>query len=112
MDWTQYRERCSSPTVLSRWIIEQTIAAVSAVDRESLTRVLGQKPVEKPDDFKADARLDMFETDFSADRVRSIMSSVQGAVAQGKTTVGEVVRTYEPIEKTWSEYLDFLQNKD
>lgn len=96
--------------MLSRWIVEQTIAVVSAGDRESLNKVLGQKPVEKPDDFKADARLDMFETDFSADRVRSILSSVHGAVAQRKTTVGEVVRTYEPIEKTWSEYLDFLKN--
>lgn len=105
MEWDEYKTICDHPSVLTRWLIEQTLRVCDADSASLLESTLKSVPITKPLGHKGGAAIDMFKTSLKRDDVARIVAQVQHAVKADKRTSGLVERDYSHIEKTWSEYL-------
>lgn len=110
MDWSSYKKVCDQPNVLSRWLLIQTSAVCSNELRQRIEAILAAVPLEKPEDHKGGAALDMFETYFSLAGVRAISVHVEAACSSGTQTTGDVVRDYQGILRAWQEYERMLES--
>ena len=106
MDWDEYKAKCAAPTVLSQWLLTQTIRVAEERVAEELRSVLEGQPLVKPNGHKGDTSLDMFETSLANETVLDICRTVEIAIRNGRMTEGMVVRDYRSILRAWQEYLD------
>ena len=105
MEWDEYKTICDHPSVLTRWLIEQTLRVCDADSASLLKSTLGSVPITKPLGHKGGAAIDMFKTSLKRADVAQIATQVQLAVKAEKRTSGPVERDYSHIAKTWLEYL-------
>ena len=85
MDWERYTALCDRPNVMSRWLLTETAALVSAELRQPLLAAMQQPPLPKPPDHKGGAETDMFELTLD-EFVDRILAAVESAAARGETT--------------------------
>ena len=109
MKWDEYKILCDRPDVLSRWLLEQTIAVFDSPLALRLEELLRSIPLKKPSDHKGGEELDMFRTSLSVEEVQSIENAVKCAHSRGVLTRGRLVRDYSGIAKAWSEYRTWLE---
>ena len=107
MEWDEYKSICDHPSVLTRWLIEQTLRVCDDDSASLLEATLGSVPITKPLGHKGGAAIDMFKTSLKREDVVQIAAQVQRAVKADKRTSGPVERDYSHIEKTWLEYLNW-----
>lgn len=105
MLWEEYKELCDHPSVLTRWLIEQTVRICDSDCSRVLEAILKTAPITKPAGHKGGVATDMFSSSLSRDNIALIVEQVQQAVATGKRTTGPIERDYTSIEKAWLEYL-------
>ena len=105
MEWDEYKTICDHPSVLTRWLIEQTLRVCDGDSTSLLEAILGSVPIDKPLGHKGGAAIDMFKTSLKREDVAQIAAQVQLAVKSDRRTSGPVERDYSHIEKTWLEYL-------
>ncbi|MXW07713.1 MAG: hypothetical protein F4X56_05745 [Gammaproteobacteria bacterium] len=105
MEWDEYRKICDHPSVLTRWLIEQTLRVCDGDSARVLESVLESVPIAKPLGHKGGYAIDMFKTSLKREDVAQIVSQVERAVKTDRRTNGPVERDYTHIEKTWLEYL-------
>lgn len=109
MEWDEYKTICDHPSVLTRWLIEQTLRVCDGDGASLLEAILGSVPIDKPSEHKGGAAIDMFKTSLKREDVTQIAVQVQSAVKTDKRTSGPVERDYSHIEKTWLEYLHWCE---
>ena len=111
MGWAEYRVLCDRPDYWSRWMIEQTIELLDELDRqaliEPLSRALKDRPLEKPDDHKGGAGLDMHHLECGLPTRRAIASAMVDAKRLGLTTSGTRGRGLGGFAEAWREYAVF-----
>ena len=100
MDWERYKALCDRPNVMSRWMLTETAALVSAELRQPLLAAMQQPPLPKPSDHKGGAETDMFELGLH-EFVDRILAAVERAAARGKTTTQG--RTLGGFASAWRE---------
>ena len=100
MDWERYKALCDRPNVMSRWLLTETAAVVSAELRQPLLAAMQQPPLPKPPDHKGGAETDMFELTLD-EFVDRILAAVERAAARGKTTTQG--RTLGGFAPAWRE---------
>lgn len=105
MEWDEYKKICDHPSVLTRWLIEQTLRVCDVDSARLLKSVLESVPITKPLGHKGGNAIDMFKTSLTREDVAQIASQVERAVKADERTSGPVERDYTHIEKTWLEYL-------
>ncbi|MCY3884429.1 MAG: hypothetical protein OXG24_05870 [Gammaproteobacteria bacterium] len=110
MDWSTYKKVCDQPNVLSRWLLQQTSAVCNNETKLRIDEILATMPLEKPEDHKGGAVLDMFETRFPLEIVKEITSHVEAACTSGTQTTGDVVRDYQGILRAWQEYMRLFES--
>lgn len=109
MEWDEYKEICDHPTVLTRWLLEQTLRVCDSECATLITKTLESAPITKPEEHKGGSATDMFKTSFVREDIAQITEQVRRAVKINQKTSGPVVRDYSHIEKTWSEYLHWYE---
>ncbi|MYD46681.1 MAG: hypothetical protein F4W92_10035 [Gammaproteobacteria bacterium] len=109
MEWDEYKTICDHPSVLTRWLIEQTLRVCEADSTRLLESILDLVPITKPLGHKGGTTIDMFKTALKREDVAQIVEQVQRAVNADKKTSGPVERDYSHIEKTWLEYLHWCE---
>ena len=105
MKWDEYKEICDHPSVLTRWLLEQTLRVCDLKCAKLITSTLESLPITKPVGHKGGSATDMFSASLQREDVAQITLQVQKAVRIKKMTTGLVERDYSHIEKTWLEYL-------
>lgn len=105
MEWDEYKTICDQPSVLTRWLIEQTLRVCDTDSARLLEPTLELTPITKPFGHKGGAAIDMFETSLTRKDVAQIAEQVRLAVKADKKTSGPIERDYSHIETTWLEYL-------
>ena len=105
MRWEEYKQLCDHPSVLTRWLIEQTARICDADRSRLLEAILETTPITKPAGHKGGVATDVFSSSFSRENIALIIEQVQRAVATGERTTGPIERDYTSIEKAWLEYL-------
>ena len=105
MQWDEYKKICDHPSVLTRWLLEQTLRVCDPKTAKLLKSTLESAPITKPIGHKGGTATDMFNTSLQRDDVAQIAQQVQSSVRTEKKTSGLVERDYSHIEKTWLEYL-------
>lgn len=105
MEWDEYKEICDHPSVLTRWLLEQTLRVCDPERARLIASTLGSPPIEKPMGHKGGTATDMFNTSLKRGDVVQITQQVHEAVETEQKTKGPVERDYSHIEKTWLEYL-------
>lgn len=99
LDWDDYKSLCDSPTVMTRWAIENTRRLVAQPDaREALDETLDGQPVEKPVDHTGDADTDCFCLEVPAALAQVIVSELDGSAD----------RRTRHLAIVWGEYLDAI----
>ena len=111
MKWDEYKEICDHPTVLTRWLLEQTLRVCDPNCARFITSMLEAPPIEKPVGHKGGPATDMFSTSLQRDEVVHISQLVRKAIKTNQKTSGPVERDYSHIEKTWLEYLDWCDER-
>src|SRR5512144_112601 len=113
MDWNDYKALCDSPRTFSRWMLEQSIELLEDSPRlvESLSRVLGGEPLDKPDDHRGGASTDMFEVELVVDDARAIHRTVVDAENVGRTTSGTKARGLGGFAAAWQEYVVYVEGE-
>lgn len=112
MQWDEYKELCDHPSVLTRWLIEQTIRICNPKCARWLQAILETAPITKPAGHKGGEATDMFSSSLSREVVVRVVEQVQRAIATDKRTTGPIERNYSSIEKTWLEYLHWREAGD
>ena len=112
MDWDEYKKLCDHPSVLTRWLIEQTLRICDPKCAILLESILKSAPIFKPPGHKGSAAIDMFKTSLNREVVAQIANQVQSAVKADTKTTGLIERDYSGIEKTWLEYLHWCDEID
>ncbi|MCY3820039.1 MAG: hypothetical protein OXH52_11850 [Gammaproteobacteria bacterium] len=82
MDWDEYKRRCDTPGVLSRWMLERT-AEVVPVAAEHLLAATSGKPLPKPEGHKGGSETDMFELHLDDAVADAVLAGVERAHAAG-----------------------------
>jgi limonene-1,2-epoxide hydrolase len=113
MDWNDYKALCDSPRMFSRWMLEQSIELLNESPRlaDRLSRVLGNEPLDKPDDHRGGASTDMFELELFVDDARAIHRMVVDATHVGRTTSGTKARGLGGFASAWKEYLVYVEGE-
>ena len=110
MQWDEYKELCDHPSVLTRWLLEQTLRITDPECARKLESILKTVPIDKPIGHKGGVATDMFYSSLSREVIAHIVEQVQIAVATGKRTTGPIERDYTGIEKAWLEYLHWTDD--
>ena len=107
MEWDEYKEICDHPSVLTRWLLEQTLRVCDSECASLISKTLETAPITKPEGHKGGSATDMFKASFARENIVQISQQVQQAVQTDQKTNGSVERDYSHIEKTWLEYLNW-----
>jgi hypothetical protein len=105
VDWDRYKALSDRPCVFSRWMLERSSALLEEPLRGELARATESTPIDKPADHKGGEQTDMFELSLDADTRRSIVATIEGAKANGKTTPDG--RGLGGFVEAWTEYRDW-----
>ena len=97
MDWDEYKRRCDTPGVVSRWMLERTADLVDAPVAEHLRAATSGKPLPKPADHKGGPATDMFELELDDAIADAIVAAVERAHAAGQPNLRGFVAA-------WREY--------
>lgn len=110
MDWSRYRTLCDRGDVLSRFLLQETLALLQQASRGELsTRVRAQlerAPLPRPPGHRAGPAADFFECDFTLAEARAILEVVASAQQRGERTTGG--RHLGGFTEAWQEYVDWL----
>jgi hypothetical protein len=112
VNWQQYKARCDSPEVYSRWMLQQTLELLSderVADR--LLAALSGVPLQKPDDHRGGATADMFVLSLTLAEARTVLAEVAAAVARGATTTATRNRGLGGFVEAWGEYVRYLERQ-
>ena len=112
MEWDEYKKICDHPSVLTRWLLEQTLRICDPKCAILLESILKATPISKPTEHKGSAAIDMFKTSLNRNVVAQIANQVQSAVQADTKTTGLIERDYSNIEKAWLEYLHWCDEID
>ena len=83
MDWDEYKRRCDTPGVVSRWMLERTAELVDPAVAEHLLAATAGRPLPKPEGHKGGTETDMFELELDAVIADAVFRSVERAHAAG-----------------------------
>ena len=110
MDWKCYKQRCDSPEMWSRWMLNETIGLVGAQSSFGLTLEAAMRatPLEKPLDHRGGPATDMFELDLGASEVDAIVLEIEQAAQRNATTSGG--RGLGGFVEAWQEYQRQVSN--
>ncbi len=97
MDWDEYKRRCDTPGVVSRWMLERTAELVDSSVAERLLAATSGKPLPKPEGHKGGPGTDMFELQLDGAVVDAVVAAVERAHAAGNQKLGGFVAA-------WREY--------
>ena len=97
MDWDEYKRRCDTPGVVSRWMLERTAELVDPAVAEHLLAATSDKPLPKPDGHKGGAATDMFELELDDAIADTVVAAVERAHAGGQSKLRGFVAA-------WREY--------
>ena len=99
MDWDEYRKRCDTPGVVSRWMLERTAEQVDPAVAEHLLAATAGKPLPKPEGHKGGPDTDMFELHVTGEVAAAVLAAVERAYASGNQRMRGFVAA-------WREYRD------
>lgn len=99
MDWDEYKKRCDTPGVVSRWMLERTAELVDPSVAAHLLAAMSGKPLPKPEGHKGGPETDMFELDLEDAVTAAVVEAVERAHAAGVGKLGGFVAA-------WREYRD------
>lgn len=105
MLWDEYKELCDHPSVLTRWLVQQTLRICDSDCTKALESILNTPPLIKPLGHKGGLATDMFQTSLAREVVVEIIEQVQLAIANDAKTTGPIERDYSSIGQAWLEYL-------
>ena len=110
VDWDEYRVRCDSPEVWSRWMLAQMLELLSGDAELSapLHRALSGEPIAKPRGHKGGDATDMFELRLDEAHADAVVARVRRAVERGVETEGTRGRGLGGFLEAWMEYRDFI----
>ena len=110
MDWDEYKARCDSPEVWSRWMLAQTLELLSGDAELSapLHRALAGEPIAKPPGHKGGDATDMFELRLDEGQADAVVARVRRAVERGAQTAGTRGRGLGGFLEAWMEYRSFI----
>ena len=110
MDWDEYKARCDSPEVWSRWMLAQTLELLSGDAELSapLHRALNGEPIAKPPGHKGGDATDMFELRLDEVQADAVVARVRRAVERGAETEGTRGRGLGGFLEAWMEYRGFI----
>jgi hypothetical protein len=110
MDWTRYKQLCDTPSVFSRWMLEQTLELLRRYDSPSaaLERTLTDAAIAKPEDHSGGPATDMFELRLSTAEVVAIVGVVATARSEGGATSATRSRGLGGFLEAWQEYDRFF----
>ena len=113
MDWERYKQLCDTPTVFTRWMLEQTRELViqRGGDETLLDRALSRVALPKPQDHKGGPATDVFELELALDEVAGIVRVVAAAHAEGAHTSATRQRGLGGFVEAWQEYENYLRMK-
>ena len=83
MDWDEYKRRCDTPGVLSRWMLERTAELVDPAVAEHLLTATSGKPLPKPEGHKGGSDTDMFELHLDDEIADAVLAAIERAHAAG-----------------------------
>lgn len=111
MSWADYRARCDSGDVVSRWLLEQTAALLDDCGEPALAAqlrgVLTGPALDKPADHRGGPETDFFVLDIDAPTVRSIAQCVTALAGDpGRRLAGG--RGLGGLPEAWGECADRL----
>lgn len=111
MDWDRYKQLCDTPSVFTRWMLEQTSELMTQDGSKEglLHRVLRQTALAKPEDHKGGPATDVFELDLALDEVVDIVRVVVAAHTAGTTTSATRQRGLGGFVEAWQEYENYLR---
>ena len=110
MDWDEYKARCDSPEVWSRWMLGETLELLSG-DAElsvALRRAMAGEPIAKPPGHKGGDATDMFELRLDEAQADAVAARVRRAVERGAETEGTRGRGLGGFLEAWFEYRGFI----
>ena len=110
MDWDEYKSRCDSPQVWSRWMLGQTLELLSGDAELSapLHRALAGEPIAKPPGHRGGDATDMFELRLDEAQAGAVVQRVRLAVERGAETAGTRGRGLGGFLEAWMEYRGFI----
>ena len=97
MDWDEYKKRCDTPSVVSRWMLERTAELMDAGVAEHLLAATSGEPLPKPEGHKGGPDTDMFELHLDDAIADAVLEAVERAHATGSGKLGGFVMA-------WREY--------
>jgi len=110
MDWDRYKQLCDTPSVFSRWMLEQTLELLTPDSGSSaaLEQSMRSGAITKPEDHRGGAATDMFELKLNAEQVTVIVEVVAAARARGAATSATQSRGLGGFVEAWQEYDRFI----
>ena len=99
MDWDEYKRRCDTPGVVSRWMLERTAELVDPAVAEHLLPATSGKPLPKPEGHKGGRDTDMFELHLDNAVAAAVVAAIEQAHAAGNQKMRGFVAA-------WREYRD------
>jgi len=85
MSWSRYQRLCDQPQVLSRWVLERTLAVLGGGPVAAILEdVLAGQPLPRPSDHRGPAATDMYLTTLSPAQVEPVLEAVLRADAEGR----------------------------
>jgi len=112
MDWNDYKRLCDSPPVFSRWMLEQSIELLQTEPQlvAALGRAFARPPLEKPTDHRGGAQTDMFVLSLTVRETNEIVSAIDAAIDDGRTTRATHVRGLGGFREAWRDYAIFVEH--
>jgi hypothetical protein len=113
VDWTDYKDLCDSPDVMSRWMLTQTLELLALEGGDGalhrgLASTLHAPPLAKPADHRGGPATDMFRLELTLEDARSVTALVVRAAAYGRTTSGTAGRGLGGFAEAWQELTQYL----
>lgn len=126
MDWAHYRALCDRPDVVSRWLLETTLAALADSDIKldsraqtgspqvasgqlaragsTLRTALAGAPLPRPPDHRGPTALDMFRLELPAEAARALLDQLESLAATGQLAGALAGRSATAFLAAWREY--------
>ena len=79
MDWDEYKKRCDTPGVVSRWMLERTAELVDPSVAAHLLAATSGKPLTKPEGHKGGPDTDMFELHLDDAVAEAVVAAIERA---------------------------------
>lgn len=121
MDWSRYRALCDRPDVMSRWLLETTLAVLARPDSmpdceasaspaqvaaalTALRTALRCAPLPRPADHRGPPGLDMFWLALPSEPARALVQQLEALVAKGELAVALAGRSASAFLAAWREH--------